>query len=62
VSVQLLALVTILNDAMTLTNAVLPLVNQIANGGEVTDEQVQQAKSALGTNIRAFEAALDGDA
>jgi hypothetical protein len=56
---HLLALVTILNDAMTLTNAVLPLVNQIANGGEVTPEQVQDAKSQLGANIKAFEAALD---
>ena len=59
-SVSVLTLVSAINDAAMLMNALTPLVQQAMNDGrtEVADEEVAAARLRLGNSIDALDAAI----
>jgi hypothetical protein len=59
-SVQLLAIVSAINDASMLVSALTPLVQQAVAAGqtEVSDEDLAAARARLGSSIDMLDAAI----
>lgn len=47
-----------LQDAVSVVNAVTPLINQFASGTEVTEEQVRAALAGKDTALASFDAEI----